>query len=292
MRGLAAIAAVAVLATACSTATETSTTGDEESTSSTGITIPDDTEHGIVSGVVDGDTVQVMIGDEAKVVHLAGIRAPAGDECYAPAASLAVAEIVAGRSVAIVGDAADAAGEPVRYLILDGDVPLLVNVELVDRGAASALHGHELAGDFLRVNDQAFASGRGMWGTFVCGHPAQGVAPDRPQLRIDAINVPVTGAAGAASVEIVNASYTEVAVGRWTLRDAANKSSFAFASGTVMAAGDALSVVMSCDDQATALSWCTDEDMWSAGGNTVIMQDDLGNVVDRRVHEVAVTTPP
>jgi len=290
MRGLAAIAAVAVLATACSTATETSTTGDEQSTSSTGIAIPDNTEHGIVSGVVDGDTVQVMIGDEPTVVHLAGIRAPAGDECYAPAASLAVAEIVAGRSVAVVGDATDTAGEPVRYLIIDGDVPLLVNVELVDRGAASALHGHELAGDFLRVNDQAFASGRGMWGTFVCGHPAQGVAPDRPQLRINAINVPVTGAAGAASVEIVNASYTEVAVGGWTVRDATNKSSFAFPGGTVMAAGDALSVVMSCDDQATALSWCTDEDMWSAGGNTVIMQDDLGNVVDRRVHEVRVTS--
>jgi len=289
MRGLAAVAVVAVIAAACSTTTETSTTEEGQSTSSTGITVPDNTEHGIVSGVVDGDTVQVMIADESKTVHLAGIRAPQGDECYAPAASLALAEVTAGRSVAIVGDATDAAGEPVRYLILDGDVPVLVNVELVDRGAAAALHGHELAGDFLRVNDRAFASGRGMWGTFVCGHPPAGVAPDRPQLRIAAVNAPAT-ASTPASVDVVNESYTEVAVGGWGMRDAANASSFTFPSGTVLAAGDVLSVAMTCDSDAAGLSWCTDEDTWSAGGNTVIMQDKLGNVVDRRVVEIGGTS--
>jgi hypothetical protein len=29
--------------------------------------------------------------------------------------------------------------------------------------------------------------------------------------------------------------------------------------------------------------------MWSAGGNTVIMTDDLGNVVDRRAQEVVTS---
>lgn len=288
MRGLVAFTVVAVLASACSTTTETSTTEEGETTSSTGITIPDDTEHGIVSGVIDGDTVQVMIGDEARVVHLAGIRAPQGDECYAPSASLAVAEVVAGRSVGIVGDAINAGGEPVRYLVIDDDVPLLVNVELVDRGAAAALFGHELTGDFLRVNDQAFASGRGMWGTFVCGHPPPGVAPDRPQLRIAAINAPATTAA-PSSVDVVNASYTEVAVGGWSMRDAENASSFTFPSGTVLAPGDVVSIAMTCDTATTSLAWCPDEDMWSGGGNTVIMQDKLGNVVDRKVHQIAVS---
>ena len=74
------------------------------------------------------------------------------------------------------------------------------------------------------------------------------------------------------------------------MRDAANASSFTFPSGTVLAAGDVLSVAMTCDSDAAGLSWCTDEDTWSAGGNTVIMQDKLGNVVDRRVVEIGGTS--
>jgi endonuclease YncB( thermonuclease family) len=289
MRGLAAtVVLVAVAGAACSNGTDTPSTVDEQETTSSSITIPDSTEHGIVSGVVDGDTVQIMVGEEPKVVNLAGIRAPQGDECYAAEASLVVADVVAGRSVALVGDATDAEGTPLRYLIIDEDVPILVNVELVDRGAAVALHGHELAGDFLRVNDAAYASGKGMWGTFVCGHPPQGVAPDRPQLRIEAINIPGAESQDSGSIEIVNASYTEVRISGWTMRDATNASSFTFPGGTVLAAGDNLSVMMSCESDSPA--WCVDADLWSAGGNTVIMTDDLGNVVDRRVHEV-VTEP-
>lgn len=289
MRGLAAtIVLIAVVGAACSNGADTSTSTEAGETSATSITIPDTTERGIVSGVVDGDTVQVMIGEEPKVVHLTGIRAPQGDECYAAEASLAVADVAAGRSVALVGDGTDADGTPLRYLIIDEDVPILVNVELVDRGAAVALHGHELAGDFLRVNDAAYASGRGMWGTFVCGQPPQSVAADRPQLRIEAINVPGAASPEPASIDIVNASYTEVAIGRWTMRDATNASSFTFPGGTVLAAGEALSVMMSCDNDSPG--WCVHADIWSAGGNTVIMADDLGNVVDRRVHEV-VTEP-
>lgn len=288
MRGLATTAVlVAVVGAACSNGADTSSTVDERIPTSSSITIPDSTEHGIVSGVVDGDTVQIMIGEEPKVVDLAGIRAPQGDECYAAEASLAVADVVAGRSVALVGDGTDAEGTPLRYLIIDEDVPILVNVELVDRGAAVALHGHELAGDFLRVNDAAYASGRGMWGTFVCGQPPQSVAPDRPQLRIETISTPGAGSQDPASVEIVNASYTEVAIGRWTMRDATNASSFTFSEGTVLAPGDTLTVMMSCESDSPA--WCVDAAMWSAGGNTVIMADDLGNIVDRRVHEIEVS---
>jgi hypothetical protein len=67
------------------------------------------------------------------------------------------------------------------------------------------------------------------------------------------------------------------------MRDATNASSYTFPGATVLAPGDTFVVMMSCDGDA----WCVDADLWSAGGNTVIIADELGNIVDRRVHEVA-----
>lgn len=292
MRDLVALVVVIGMVTASCSNGSVTTTVEEVGTdeSSTSLTIPQDTEKGIVSAVVNGDTVEVTIGEDSEIVRLAGIRAPQGGECYAAEASLAVSQVVAGRNVAVVGDAVDGDGTPIRYVIIEGDVPLLVNVELVGLGAAAALHDHELAGDFLRVNERAYASGRGMWGTFVCGHPNGSVAPDRPQLRIEGVRLPSAGTTGPASVDVVNASYTEVAIGGWTLRDAGNASSFTFPTSTVLAPGDVLNVAMSCDeDGAGGAAWCVDPDIWSGGGNTLIIQDELGNVVERFVHDVANT---
>lgn len=289
MRGLVAlVAAGAILLGGCSGSDGTSTTEPPpDEGASTTLTVPDDTVQGIVSGVVNGDTVEVTIGDEVETVRLAGIRAPQGSECYAGEASLALSELAAGRSVALVGDGADGDGIALRYLVIEDEVPMLVNVEMVARGAAVALHGHELEGDFLRVNDAAYASGLGMWGTFVCGHIGESVSPDRPQLRIQQVSVPPAGSADPASIELVNASYTSVAIGGWTLRDDAATASFTFPLDTVMAAGDAVTLVITCDAQATGPSWCVEGDLWAAGGVTLLLQDQLGNVVERTVSEPA-----
>ncbi|MFB3098797.1 MAG: lamin tail domain-containing protein [Acidimicrobiia bacterium] len=290
MRGLAAVAVVATFVTACSTALESSTTGDEQSTSSTGVTIPDDTQHGIVSGVVDGDTVQMTINEESMDVALAGVRAPQGEECYAEAARLALAQLTAGRSVAVWGTGTDEDGIPLRYLMIDDDDRIFVNLELVDLGAAAALHGHEFAGDFLRVNAGAYASGRGMWGTFACGHPEGGITPDRPALRIDTVNIPDPATTERASVEIVNASYTEIAIGGWTMRDAGSPPGFTFPPRVVLTPGDVASVALDCaGDDDSGLAWCVDTDSWVANGTTIIVQDQQGNVIERHVYEVSAT---
>ncbi len=280
----AVVALVALFSAACTAGGDTTTTGADPGSSTTGLTVPEDTEYGVVSGIINGDTVQVMINEEPTAVRLLGIRAPQGDECYAEEAGLALAGVAAGRSVAVVGDLTEEDGTPLRYLIIDDDVPLLVNVELVAIGAAAALHGHELAGDFLRVNDRAYASGRGMWGTFVCGHPEQGAA-DRPQLRIDGVRLP--GSGDDAAVDVINASYTEIAVGSWTLRDAAASSIFTFPTGQRIAAGDVLTIPMGCDDTG-GQTWCTDPEMFSGGGSTLLIQDERGNVVERYVVEMDV----
>ncbi len=249
-------------------------------------TLPEPTEHGIVSGVVDGDTVQMTIDEESMNVTLAGVRAPHGDECYAEAARLALAQLTAGRSVAVWGTGTEEDGTPLRYLIIEDDDRFFVNLELVDLGAAAALHGHEFAGDFLRVNERAYASGRGMWGTFVCGHPERGIAPDRPALRIDVVNVPDAETTQPASVEVVNASYTEIAIGGWTMRDAGSPPDFTFSPRVVLTPGDVASVALSCaDDDDSGLAWCVDTDQWATDGTTIIVQDQQGNVVERHVYQ-------
>ena len=290
MQGLTAAGVVAAFVTACSTASETSTTGDEQSTSSTGVTIPDDTEHGIVSGVVDGDTVQMTIDEESMEVTLAGVRAPQGNECYAEAARLALAQLTAGRSVAVWGTGTDEDGTPLRYLMIDDDDRIFVNLELLDLGAAAALHGHEFAGDFLRVNASAYASGRGMWGTFACGHPEGGITPDRPALRIDTVNIPDPATTEPASVEIVNASYTEIAIGGWAMRDAGSPPGYTFPPRVVLTPGDVASVALGCaSDDDSVVAWCVDSDSWVANGTTIIVQDQRGNVIERHVYEVSAT---
>jgi endonuclease YncB( thermonuclease family) len=289
MRALVAlVVGCAVVIAACSGAGTASTTeAQPDEGASTTLTVPENTVRGIVSGVVNGETVEVMIDNELQTVRLTGIRAPQGSDCYAQDASLELSDLTAGRNVALVGDGTDGDGTPMRYLVTDDEVPLLVNMEMVAGGAAVALFGHELQGDFLRANDQAWASGRGMWGTFVCGFTGESVSPDRPQLRIQEIAGP--SGTGNGSVVLVNASYTAVDIGGWTLRDAAAIATFTFPQSMPFAAGDTLTLALTCDQQSADLVWCVDGDLWAAGGNTLLLQDTRGNVVDRRVHEVPVT---
>ncbi|GMQ85668.1 MAG: hypothetical protein BMS9Abin07_1235 [Acidimicrobiia bacterium] len=276
----------ALLAAACSGVADNDSSTAPETTVGETTTLPEPTEQGIVSGVVDGDTVQITIDEESLEVTLAGVRAPQGDECYAEAAGLALAQLTAGRSVAVWGTGTADDGSLLRYLMVEDDDRLFVNLELLDLGAADALQGHEFAGDFLRVNDSAYASGRGMWGTFACGQPEGGISPDRPGLRIDAMNIQDPEATEPASVEVVNDSYTKIAIGGWTMRDAGSPPDFTFPPRVVLAPGDVVSVALSCaNDGDSDLAWCVDLARWATDGTTIIVQDRLGNVVERRVFD-------
>ena len=67
---VALVVVIGVIVTSCSNGTSTTMVEtDGTDGSATSITIPEDTEYGIVSGVVNGDTVEVMIGDESRVIR-------------------------------------------------------------------------------------------------------------------------------------------------------------------------------------------------------------------------------
>ncbi|MEN8233571.1 MAG: lamin tail domain-containing protein [Actinomycetota bacterium] len=300
MRRLITIALTAAIAvTACTSAPpleadETTTTPpDESTTSTTEITLPpaEEVVRGVVDGVIDGDTLQATIDGRPTTIGLIGVDAPGGDECYGEEARTILASLVAGKTVVLTTDTpdADTQDRPLRYVIIENDPPVLVNAELVSAGAVAPLHnGHEREADFLALGDRAYASGRGMWGTFVCGQ-RDPVEPDRPQLRIGAFAVvPMDAEEPDLTdewVEIVNQSYTSVDIGGWSIRNETGEQRFTIPSGSVVSAGSTLRVVTGCGANGGGVQyWCSDAPIWSKAGETIVIQDRLGNAVDRKAY--------
>lgn len=302
-RTLTTVLSLAIIVGACTSgpsigpdeSPETTLPGESPS-STTGVTLPpaEEVVRGIVDGVIDGDTIQAVVNGQRIEIRLIGINAPDGNECYGDESRTALASLVTGQTVVLASDGldTDSAGRARRYVLIEGDPAVLVNAALVSSGAVVPLHdGHLMEADFLLRGDQAYASGNGMWGTFVCGHPNGGVSPDRPQLRIgdlsfapiDADELDLT----AEWFQIVNQSYTSVDVSGWTVRDETGRHRLELPSGTAIAAGGILQITTACGTNTGGLlHWCSDSAIWSTGGNTIILQDQLGNVVERRSYNV------
>jgi micrococcal nuclease len=105
----------------------------------------DPTYNAIVTRVVDGDTVQVRLGDRVETVRYIGINTPEmrhptrGRQPYRDAARAANQQLVEeGRSVRLVLDVQprDRYGRLLAYVYADGQ---FVNAELVRRGYAEAV---------------------------------------------------------------------------------------------------------------------------------------------------------
>lgn len=302
-RVLIAILSLAIVVAACTsgpsigddTAEET-TVPDGASPATTEVILPPDEEviRGTVDGVIDGETIQAVVDGVRIDIRLIGISAPEGDECYGNESRTALASLVTGQSVVLASDGpdTDSAGRALRYVLIDGDPATLVNAALVSSGAAVPIHsGHLMEADFLARGDQAYASGSGMWGTFICGHPEGGVSADRPQLRIGEVNLIPADAEGSdlstERFEIVNQSYTGVDVSGWTVRDEAGDHQLELPDGTSISAGGVLVISTTCGTNGGGVVyWCSDSTIWSSTGNTIILQDRLENVVERREYGV------
>ena len=254
---------------------EDSTTGPsgETAPTTTEVTLPpaEEVERGTVDGVIDGDTLQAVVDGQRVDIRLIGVDAPEAADCYGGDARTALSSLVTGQTVALTSDGADvdSSGRWLRYVIIESAPPVLVNAELVSAGAVIPVHsGHVQQEDFMARGERAYASGKGLWGTFVCGHATDGVSPDRPQLRISEINA---GPAGASELDltkewflIVNQSYTIVDIGGWLVRDETGERFFDFPAGTTIAAGGTLRVVTGCGNTAgDAMYWCSETPVWS-----------------------------
>lgn len=129
---------------------------------------------GVVTRIVDGDTIRVDILDTNERVRLIGIDAPEvakegqAGECFGGEATGRLAELIPVQStVRLVRDneARDAYGRLLAYVYRPGD-DLFVNLRLVTEGFALPLSirpNTAHADEFAAARRQAEAEGRGLW---------------------------------------------------------------------------------------------------------------------------------
>ena len=304
MRSIAAaVAFLAIVLGACTAGPEIDATDDstnppagETSATTTEVTLPpaEEIERGTVDGVVDGDTLQAVVNGQRVEIRLIGVNAPDAEDCYGAEARTELSTLVTGQTVVLASDGPDVddSGRALRYVIIESTPPIHVNAELISVGAVIPTHsGHVQQEDFLARGDRAYASGKGLWGTFVCGHAGDGVSPDRPQLRLTEVSLTPTGTGEVDLTEerfqIVNQSYTAVDMSGWLVRNETGERYLEFPSGTSVAAGGTLSVATGCGNvSGDTLYWCSETPVWSPASDTIILRDQLGNVVDRLPYTV------
>jgi len=128
-----------------------------------------------VTRVVDGDTVEADIDGREEDVRYIGVDTPESVkpdspvECYGPEAADFNRRLVEGKTVRMElgAEQRDQYGRVLAYVRL-GDT--FVNAELLRRGYATTLTippNDQYAGQFDRLEREAAAEGRGLWGE--CG---------------------------------------------------------------------------------------------------------------------------
>jgi micrococcal nuclease len=144
----------------------------------TGSPAPSGLQRALVVRVVDGDTIDVLIGGEQLRLRYIGVdtpetvdpRRPVG--CFGKEASARNSELVEGKTVGLEKDVSetDRFGRLLRYVWLEGR---MVNARLVEEGYAFAatyppdLRYTQLLND---LETQAHFAKRGLWGT-ACATP-------------------------------------------------------------------------------------------------------------------------
>ena len=125
-----------------------------------------------VERVIDGDTIEVMIGDSEEDVRYIGVDTPEsvapGEpvECFGKAASGENERLVGGETVRLVFDAErrDDYGRLLAYVYVG---ELFVNAALVEDGFARTLEiepNTSRAGRLARLEAEAGREGHGLWG--------------------------------------------------------------------------------------------------------------------------------
>lgn len=159
------IAAGPALLTACTL--DAASTGDSAGPGGGSLLVyqapPSSGETGIVTAVIDGDTIEVRIGDVGYRVRYIGVNTPERDEVCYQAAVDANRALVGGQTVTLTRDQSntDRYGRLLRFVHV-GD--LFVNATLVNQGYAEAVVYNPdttLASYFQNLERGAAAANRG-----------------------------------------------------------------------------------------------------------------------------------
>ncbi len=294
------VSVIALVAAACTSTrplppefeestTSTTTIPLGESATTTTPTLPpaEDREIGTVTAVTDGDTLAMLLDGSEVIVRLDGINAPELDECWGPEASALLSSLITNRELVLVAGETDLDqfGRLLRYAYLETDTGVeFLNATLVADGNALAVQNSgPFQSELKALEARAYQSGKGMWGTIVCGDD-EAIRADRPVVRVGEIQFDPPGpdddALDQEYVTFINEGYGRVSFSGWTIRDESSSNRLTFPKNTVLAPGDSVTVVTGCSGgPPDSIKWCSDTPVWSNGGDTVIVSDTLGNAV-------------
>jgi endonuclease YncB( thermonuclease family) len=121
---------------------------------------PESEAFGVVSRVIDGDSLELAISGSQLKIRLAEIDAPERDQPYGSEATAALEKLVQGRGVRIEVVAIDRYGRTVARVYRGR---LDVNAEMVRRGNAWAYTRYAETVEIINAEDEARAGRRGLW---------------------------------------------------------------------------------------------------------------------------------
>lgn len=139
----------------------------------------------VVVAITDGDTLELLGPEGAITVRLAQVDAPEVGECWADEATASLHRLAPPATAVTVRRPSppftDRYGRTLGEVVRDDDTS--ISVELVSRGDAAfddrfADEDADLAARLRPAEDQARASGAGLWGA--CGGPHEPVAAPTP----------------------------------------------------------------------------------------------------------------
>ena len=159
--------------------------------------LPPGMDHGVVTRVIDGDTVEVLVGGETHNVRYIGIDTPetkhprTGVECFGPEATIFNERLVEDRNIFLEEDVTnkDRYGRLLRYLWIENVG--LVNLILVEQGYARVSTyppDVKYEDQFIAAERSAKVNGYGQWKE--CKNPARSTEAGLPD---ESVNQPVSG---------------------------------------------------------------------------------------------------
>ena len=218
---------------------------------------------------------QPIDGIETEV-RLQGINAPERDECLGDESRRRLEETLDSGPVQIAGVEFDQF-DRLLGIVTAGGLP--VNVTQVADGLAIPLAAESpIDGLVLAAEERARALGVGIWNPTSCG---SGPVPEIAILSIDP-NPPGRDeeALDQERVVIRNRSDAAQNLSGWVLRDESTANRFEFPDGTTLDAGSAIEIVVGGEPAPDRLTWCNDRPVWNNGGDTALLLDPDGRIVD------------
>lgn len=226
-----------------------------------------------VERLADGDSLWLQIDGVSTEVRIRGINALELNDCGGKEARNELEVLLSEGKIGLAGSQTDRYGRLLVDLTVDGND---VGAEMVKRGWALGYHGD---GRYIRATEQAAEGKVGWWGLdcdpgFSVGLALGAIQHDPPGRDDRVLN--------EEWVEVVNPTPNTVDLASWVLRDETTGNHFRLPAYD-LAAGATVTVRSGRGtDGEGNIFLGRDRAVWSNRGETVLLLDPSGSVVDYR----------